>query len=398
MNMNKLLVIGGSHSELPLIEAGLMRGLEVYTTGNRPDHPGHWWSHKYVAADFSNVEAVLSVAKSIGAQYVVPGANDFAMMSAAYVAERLGLPGYDSYETTLLLHRKDRFKDFASSINLPICSFVVLAANDVTGAMDAVKRLKFPLMVKPVDLTGGKGITRIDSIDELGTALGHAAARSRQTDVVVEEWFDGALHSYSTVIENGEIVFDYCDTELCIYKDYLVSTSMSLGNISATAIRNVRDATVRMARELGLVNGVLHSQILVNGDEVRILEYTRRMSGDLYSKVIQQVRGVRHSDIFVDTALGQSVHVGLKEVMPRHPFVMRHCVTSERLGCFTGIRIDEEVRPFVQSLTLAVPLGSAVSDDGASKVATVILSFPTEKDMRECAERCKETMRCEVRQ
>ncbi len=391
-----MLIVGGSHSDLPLIEAALMRGLVVYTTGNRPDHPGHWWSHKYVQADFSNKEAVLEVAKDIGVQYVVPGANDFAMMSAAYVAEKLGLPGYDSYDTTLLLHRKDRFKELAASIDLPICRYVVVNSSDPIAAVGKVKGLKFPLLVKPVDLTCGKGITRIESVLELESALQYAAAMSRQTDIVVEEWFDGDLHSFSTVIEDGEIVFDYCDTELCLYKDYLVSTSMSLGRISATAIHTVRDATRSMVRALRLGNGVLHSQILVHGEEVRILEYTRRMSGDLYSKVVQQVCGIRHADVFIDTAMGASVHGGLKALLPRHPFVVRHCVTSEATGSFSGLQIDGAVLPYVQSLTLAVPLGTAVTGDGTNKVATVILSFPSETDMREFVACCRKTMRCEV--
>lgn len=394
--MSRLLIIGGSHSDVPLIESGILRGLEIVTTGNRPDHPGHWLSHKYVPADFSDVKAMLEVARSVGAQYVVPGANDFAMMSAAYVAENLELPGYDNYANTLLLHRKDQFKALAVALNLPVCKHVVIESGNLDDARRQIKDLVFPLMIKPVDLTGGKGISRIASEEELSLAMNRAAALSHQPSLVAEEWFDGDLHSYSMVVEGGEIVFEYCDTELCLYRDYLVSTSMSVGNISQVAAETVRQATMRLIRRLGLGNGVLHSQILVRGDAVRILEYTRRMSGDLYSKVVQMVRGVRHADIFIDTAMGGSMRQSLTPSLPSHPYVVRHCVTAESNGHFAGLRVSEKIRPYIQSLTVAVPFGTPVSDDGASKVATVILSFPTESDMRDFVNHCRETVRCEV--
>ena len=395
--MSKLLVIGGSHSDIPLIESALLRGLQVYTTGNRADHPGHWWSHKYVPADFSDVEAMLDVARSIGVDYVVPGANDFAMMSAAYVAEQLKLPGYDCFANTLLLHRKDQFKELATALGLPVCRHIVVNSQDIADARSRVDSLSFPLMIKPVDLTGGKGISKISSVEQLQLAMDKATAMTHQDKLVIEEWFDGELHSFSMVIENGDVVFDYCDTELCLFKDYLVSTSMSIGSISANAAQAVRNATTRLARQLGLVDGVLHSQILVRGDNVRILEYTRRMSGDLYSKVVQMVRGIRHADVFIDAAMGRSVQVGLVSVLPCHSFVVRHCVTAEADGVFYGVDVAEEVRPYVQSLTLAIPFGTTVVGDGSSKVATVILSFPREEEMKRFVARCKTTVKCKVR-
>lgn len=395
--MSKLLVLGGSHSDVPLIESATIFGHDVYTTGNRADHPGHRLSSGHFHGDFSQLEEMLELAQRLNVNFIVPGANDFAMMSAAYVAEQMKLPGYDSFAITTLLHRKDKFKDFANSIDMPICRYVTLDPCDDDVAIERVDRLRYPLIVKPVDLTGGKGISRVDVPAQLRAAINEARQISRQNSVVIEEWFDGELHSYSTIIENGKIIFEYFDSEFSLYQDYLVSTSLSVCPIHQDAREIVKVATLRMVKELGLVDGVLHSQFLARDKEARIIEYTRRMSGDLYSKVVQLVRGFRHQDIFIASATSQPISPILNTINTVHqPFVSRHCVTSEKCGKFIRIKIDENIRNNIVSITPIVPFGASVADDGRSKVAVVILSFNSESEMNDYIVNCKANFICEV--
>lgn len=396
--MAKLLVVGGSHSDLPLIESGILHGLDVYTTGNRPDHPGHRFARGYLPGDFSNPEEMLAVARRLGADFVVPGANDFAMMSAAYTAERMALPGFDSFATTSMLHHKDQFKAFAESIGMPICRYVTLQPNATESVDRLVSTLTYPLIVKPVDLTGGKGISRVNTPSELFAALDKAFLLGRHKVAIAEEWFEGSLHSYSTVIEGGEIVFEYFDTELCLFQDFLVSTSLSLCHVHRDAREMVCRSTRKMIKELGLANGVLHSQFLACEGDVRILEYTRRMSGDLYSKVVQQVRGFRHSDIFIASAMGRPLSPLLKPARPTRTqnFVSRHCITATVNGNFARLEIAERMHPYVESITPIIPFGTPVTDDGRSKVAVVILSFPSEQLMLNYAATCKNDFQCGV--
>lgn len=395
--MARVLILGGSHSDVPLIESSILHGLEVHTTGNRPEHPGHRFAHSYIPGDFSDKQQMLEIARSIKADFILPGANDFAMISAAYVAEKMGLPGYDAYATVELLHHKDQFKAFAQSTQLPVCRSNTIDLSSEQPFDVQCAGLKPPLMIKPVDLTGGKGISRIDRLSELDTAIAEAQRLSRQERAVAEEWFDGTLHSYSTVVQGGEIVFEYIDTERCMYQSCLVSTSMSSNPVTPKAHATLREGTSRMIRELRLVDGVLHCQFLANGADVRILEYTRRMSGDLYSKVVQLVRGIRHADIFVRSALGRSFSDTLVATQAQHPYVVRHCVTAESNGHFDRLLIEDNILSRIHDIALAVPFGSPVCGDGRSKVATIILSFPTEEQMMAFVASCKITIRCGVK-
>lgn len=394
--MPKILVVGGSHSDLPLIESSLLHGLTVHTTGNRPDHPGHQIAHGYVPGNYAQPQEIVAVARRLGVDFVVPGANDFAMMSAAAVAEALKLPGFDPVETTQMLHLKDRFKAFAAALDMPACRHVILRRADDRPYAEQLQGLRFPIMVKPVDLTGGKGISRVDSLDGVAAAVAEARSLSTRDALVAEEWFDGSLHSYSTVVADGEIVFEYTDTELCLFQPQLVSTSLSTCPVHPEALQAVRQATSRMVQALKLVDGVLHAQFLARDGEARVLEYTRRMSGDLYSRVVQMVRGCRHADVFIRAAMGQPVRPSLAVTRPTQPFVSRHCVTAQETGAFQGIVVSERIRPFVDSLVLAQPFGAPVQGDGRSKVAVAILSFPDAQALQGFGESATQDLRCRV--
>jgi len=394
--MKKLLVIGGSHSDMPLINSGILHGLKIFTTGNRPDHPGHHLSSGYIPGDFSDPEEILDVTRRIGADYIVSGANDFAMLSAAYVAEQLKLPGYDSFATTTLLHRKDQFKAFAASIGMPVCRHVTLNANDLTKIESQTKGLHYPLIIKPVDLTGGKGISRIDDPNQLASAIKYAVLMSYQNMIIAEEWFEGSLHSYSTIIENGEIIFEYFDSEFCEFNDFLVSTSLSICSILSEAKEIIRIATRRMINELRLVDGVLHCQFLASDHDAKIIEFTRRMSGDLYSRVVHFVCGFRHEDVFIASALGRPLSRILKPTQVVHPYVSRYCITSTENGLFSHLDVSEDLRSHVESITLVTPFGSVVNDDGRSKVAVAIMIFSNETEMTNYSKNYKFDFHCRV--
>ena len=176
----KLLLLGGSHAEIPLIKAAKELGWYVITTGNNRDGLGHPYADKTVFADFSNKEAMLELARTEGVQAVCSGCNDFALLSTVYVCEKLGIPGHDSYATSLEIHHKDKYRALATRLGIPTPRAITVkvtgsefAANqgevtskDCADFETAIAQLTFPIIVKPVDLTGGKGVHRASTIDE----------------------------------------------------------------------------------------------------------------------------------------------------------------------------------------------------------------------------------------
>ena len=111
--MKKALLLCSSHNDLGLVRALRKLGYYIIVTGNRADLPGQKWCDEFILADYSDKEKILEIARKNSIDAIIQCCNDFGVYTAAYVAEKLGLPGYDSYETTLTLHNKDLFKEFA---------------------------------------------------------------------------------------------------------------------------------------------------------------------------------------------------------------------------------------------------------------------------------------------
>ena len=118
MGQKKILIPGGKLSDLALVNAAHRLGLYVITSGTHKDAPAHKYADEYVCADYSDKEAMLQLAIDKKIDYMCSCANDFGMISTAYVCEKLGLPGHDSYETCLDLHHKDRLKPIAKKLGL----------------------------------------------------------------------------------------------------------------------------------------------------------------------------------------------------------------------------------------------------------------------------------------
>lgn len=392
MSRGRVLILGGGHSELPLICAARKLGLTVYTSGNRPDHPGHALADRYFPGDFSNAAQMTELAKHSACDFVVSAANDYAYLSACAVTETLGLPGFDPLDTAEILHHKHRFKPLAAALGLPVTRFVTLPADRSDIPADA--SLRYPLVVKPVDLTGGKGISVVRTPAELPAAIAEARRLSKQCVLVVEEYFQGTLHSYSTIIENGKIAFDYADNEYCHPTPYLVSTSTSIATVPLHVLADLRHQTEKLARQMALVDGVLHCQFLYGGGDYVILEYTRRCSGDLYSEVVEAVTGLRHAEQFVRQSAGLPLE--LTRARPAGDYISRHCVFPDRAGRFDGIDIDEAIAPCVLSVTEALPHDHVFDAGWKEKAAVVILRFPSLDRMFELRPMLNDLLRCRI--
>ena len=184
MSLNKkMLLLGGGHAEIPLIQAAHELDWYVITTGNAREGLGHPYADKNVFADFSDKDAMLELAKNESVQAVCSGCNDFALLSTVYVCEKLGLPGHDSYATSLEIHHKDRYRALATRLGIPTPrAITVRTSNRTENCADfetAIAQLTFPIIVKPVDLTGGKGIHRAANADEAREAYKDACSRTR---------------------------------------------------------------------------------------------------------------------------------------------------------------------------------------------------------------------------
>ena len=383
----KLLLLGGSHAEIPLIKAAQELGWFVITTGNNRDGLGHPYADKTVFADFSNKETMLELARSEGVQAVCSGCNDFALLSTVYVCEKLGIPGHDSYATSLEIHHKDKYRALATRLGIPTPQAKVV--HNEQEFEQAIASLTFPIIVKPVDLTGGKGIHRATNVEEAREAYKNATSRTREDHIVVEEFVQGTNHGFSAMLVKGKVAFAFADNEQYFVNKYLVSGANTPSTTSAAGLSKLRDYSERIARELHLVDGILHIQYIEKADGTPfIIEICRRPPGDLYIKFVKYATGIDYPKFIEMAETGIDIS-GITD-SPTQGFWLRHCVMSDREagenGC-SGIVRDVAFAPEIQKNIVEKFLwfkpGEKITDKLTYKAGIVFFKFDTLAEMED---------------
>lgn len=377
--MPKILILNGSHSDIPLIKAAKKIGYHVITSGNRPDLIGHRYADEYIPGDFSDMEKMCLVAENNKVDAICSCSNDFGAISASYVAEKLGLPGHDPYETTLVLHHKDRFKQFARKHDIP--TPLAESYTECSKALEMIEAIKYPVMVKPIDLTGGKGVTKVESRGEYEEAVKKAFNMSPAGHIVVEPFIKGTHHSFSTFLVDKKVAAYYSDNEYSFASPFLVSTSAGPANSVEKVSDELIAVSEKIARILDLRNGVFHIQYILSEDErPYILEITRRCSGDLYSLPVEHSTGIPWAEWIVRTECGMSCDDFPKGAKQK---IMggRHCIIGNRNGELKGIYISPEIEGNIYGDLIWWENTRRIDNYLVDKVGIVLLEYNDREDM-----------------
>lgn len=376
---DRILVVGGGHAEIPLIDAAHELGFEVFTTGNRPHDLGHRRADGYVGRDFSDPEAIRDLAAELGVVGIVSGCNDFAAISTASAAEQLGLPGHDSHETYLRIHHKDRFRALLEELGLPTPRSVVV--RDAAHVVEQCEPLGYPVIVKPVDLTGGKGMTVCRSPHELAPAIDHAFTLTRQDYVVVEQFMEGTRHGYTCFVAGHRVGFWFADDEQYYRNEFLVSGTTTPTSMPAPALDELRASVERISEHLGLVDGLMHVQCILTANGPRIVELCRRCPGDLYPWFVQLSTGYPYARAVVQSELGLPFDTAPADGRP----VARHCLMATSEGVLRSIEMDDTVTARLIEQMTWWQAGDRITNHLVDKFGIVFLGFDGVDDMTSLA-------------
>lgn len=377
MTIKKLLIAGGGYADLPLIRAAKNLGYYVITSGNRPNELGHSESDKYCNADFSDPEAMLKLARELCIDAICPSCNDFSAISSAYVAEKLGLPGYDSYDTTILLHHKDKYRQFAlqNGISTP----KAMGFSDLDSALAAIESFKFPLIIKPVDLTGGKGITKISSVLEAKSSLENAFYISKTKRIVVEEYLEGSRHGFSALLQSGKIVFHFVDNEHYYVNPYMVSGASTPSSVSANVVNELVEQSEKIASLLSLKDGIFHVQFILNEGYPVIIEICRRPPGDLYTQFVKIATEVDYPTQIIKPFIDKN-YEDISSTSVKGYFT-RHCIMTDRSGVIENITYKNSIKDMIIDELLFWTPGMQVESFMTSKFGIIFLEYNSMDEM-----------------
>lgn len=382
--MKKILLLGGSHFQVPSVKTAREMGHYVITCDYLPDNPGHKYAHEYHNVSTTDKDAVLELAKKLKIDGVVCYASDPAAPTAAYVAEKMGLPG-NPYKSVEILANKDKFRQFLADNN-----FRIPRASGFSRYEDAATnfwQFKQPVMVKPVDSSGSKGVTKIFKIEELKNAFEYAMTFSRAKRIIIEEYVEkkGYQIAGDGFSWKGELVFR------CFANEHFNKEGnpfVPIGeswpyNMPKRVHDRVHQEIQRALSLLDMRSGAYNFDIRIDADENPILmEIGPRNGGNLIPQVTKYATGVDMVEYTIKAALGEDCgDLGLREP---HGFWSCYMVHSQTAGIFEGIRFDSSFsEKNVVEFDLLCKKGDAVDAFNGSNgtLGTLILKYESMDEM-----------------
>ena len=216
--MKKLLILGGSRYVIPLINTAHELGIYVITCDYLPDNVAHRYSDKFLNISIIDKDEVLKAAEDERIDGIVSFACDPGVVTAAYIAEKMGLPFQCSYESACILQDKGRFRQFLieNDFNCPRAR----SYQNYTEAFYDVDYFNWPVIVKPVDSAGSKGDTKVDKLGALKEAVEEAVKNSHSGHFIIEEFliFQGYHSSADPFTVDGKISFMTYSDQLSMKK------------------------------------------------------------------------------------------------------------------------------------------------------------------------------------
>lgn len=343
--MKRVLMLGGSTSQVCAIKRAKEMGLYVIICDYLPDNPGQFVADEFYLVSTTDKEAVLELAKGLNLDAVICYASDPAAPTAAYVCEKLGLPT-SPYESVMVLSNKDTFRQYLKEHNFNVPE--TFCYTDYEDFMADKDKFRFPVMVKPVDSSGSKGINKVCSVDELDFAYNDAMKYSRCKRIVVEKFIQkkGYQISGDGFSVNGELVFRCFGNEF--YSSNGIKEYVPLGECWPSVLDKatqdkVHNELQRLITCLGMKTGAYNIEVILDeNDDVYILELGARNGGSLIPQITQYATGVDMVEYTILAALGEDCS-GIKMVEPKG-YWCNYMVHSKVTGKLKDVVIADELK------------------------------------------------------
>lgn len=385
--MKKLLMLGGAMQQIPAIKAAKDKGYYVITCDYLPDNPGHKFADEYYNVSTTDQEAVLELASNLKIDGIVAYASDPAAATAAYVSERLDLPG-NPYESVLVLTQKDRFRAClkANGFNTP----EAMGFEDYDTACKHLDEFRFPVMVKPVDSSGSKGVVKILAKEEFAAAFEEAMSYSRAKRIVVEEYIEkkGYQVSGDGFSVDGKLVFTSYGNEL--YNGNGTREYVALGEFWPSMLTQEMKLKVdaelqRLISVLGMKTSAYNIEVIIDkDDDVYILELGPRNGGSYIPQLIKYATGVNLVDYTLRAALKEDCSD--LRMAPTNGCYSNYMIYSTVSGRFKEIWFDEK---FKKKNLLDVYCTYSVNDEVSAykntshSLGTILFQADTVEEMKE---------------
>ncbi|MEK5079747.1 ATP-grasp domain-containing protein [Solibacillus sp. FSL W7-1436] len=387
--MKKILLLGGSIQQIPAIEYANGQNYYTIVCDYLPNNPGQHFAKKYYCISTTDKEAILEIAIKEKIDGIVAYASDPAAPVAAYVAEKLKLPT-NPYLSVEVLAFKDKFRKYLrdNRFNSPK-SESFYSFEDALGKLD---QFKFPLMVKPIDSSGSKGVSKIQNKSEFEKAFNLAINNSRIKKIILEEFIEKD-HPYMIAgdcfVTNGKVEFLGL---LNSHRNKKNNPFVPIGTsypivLNLKRLKLIEEEIQRLFKLLNIKFGAFNMEIMIDkNDFLYFIEIGPRNGGNMIPELLKYSTGINMIAATIETALGNTFNF---ELPNNHEcYLSTYVIHTNKKGILKSLVYDDKVIKKIFKEVRYVHDGDEIGIfDGANKALGIIfLKFDSQKEQLEFME------------
>lgn len=297
-----LLVLGASEEQIPLYQEARRRGIPTIAVDMRPDAPAFPFADAVMKISTRNADAIAGALGSVRPAAIVGGASDAALASWHALGLRYGAP-YVYPKSALAAGDKAAFHAIAASCG--ITGYGWTASDNPDEVVTKAAGLRFPLVVKPADGSGSKGVTRVTRPDGLPAAVAYACSYSASRTVIAEEFIQGRPLAIEIFMRDGRSLMTCVKDKEFVDGSFVVRRLRTAQLPSAT--RDRLEATAeRLCRAIGITDGPANFDVVLGADgRERVIEANARLGGDGVPRLLAAAYGVDVVGALIALALGE---------------------------------------------------------------------------------------------
>ena len=307
--MKKILIIGAGFLQSFVIIKAKKMGYEVLAVDANPDAVGFLFADKYAVINIVDEKACLAYAQEENVDGVLTAATDYGVLTASYIAQQMNLPGLD-YEVAKRIKNKYQVRRclYEAKVDDAEQAYEVNATTDLASLAE---KLSFPVMVKPCDGSGSRGVARVDDALGFADACRNAMAASITHRAEVETFIAGREYGAESLVVDGEVhvlgIMRKWMTEPPYYAE--LGHAMPSG-LDGTVEKKVIDCVEKAIKALGINFGSVNMDLLVTEDnKVYIVDVGARMGGNLIgSHIIPYGSGIPYIENMIKAHTGESIN------------------------------------------------------------------------------------------
>ncbi len=398
--MKKLLILGGDHFTIPVVEAAHKQGYYVITCDYLPNNVAHKYSDAFINYSTIDKEGILAWARKNPIDGILTF-TDSGVITTAYVQHYLGLPQIGPLESVEILQNKARFRRFLADNG-----FKVPKAKGYASLEDAINDagcFKWPIMVKPVDSAGSKGVSKIEKLEQLKEAVDFALNFSISKEFIIEEFIekDGCSSDSDCFSVDGRFKFisfsaqRFDENSMGIYTPAAYSWPATM---TSQAQKELSEELQRLISLLGMKTTIYNIETRVGADgNPYIMEVTPRGGGNRLAEMLRYATGVDMITAAVRAAVGDPV-VGVEQ-KPLVGHWAEIIVHADKTGVLDNIEILPMVEPFVREKDFWFKKGDAVKEFQSARdaIGTLVLQFPSAEKLEYAITHQSEWLKVRVR-